>query len=167
MSADGESGARRRRRPHPAPEPAADARAALGLAGAHARRALAEALLALRALADAAALAALGRPAAEDAALSAWLGGLEELAATLAAGADPLGGELLRTVLDALDAEIGRWEARAREDGDARAVLRAYLGLREILWEIGVRPPRAEPARGARRKSGARVQRVAVDDAGP
>jgi hypothetical protein len=165
MSAAGGAGRRRRRASGP-PQTPADASAALARAGAHARRALAETLLAARALADAASLAALGRPAGEDATLSAWLRGLDELAASLAAGADPAGGELLRAVLDALDAEIGRWETRAREDGDARAVLRAYLGLREILWEIGVRPPRAEPAR-ARRRSAAEVQRVPVEDAGP
>jgi len=70
----------------------------------------------------------------------------------------------------ALDAEIARWEKRAAADGDARAVLRAFLGLRELLWEVGVRPrpePAAPPAaRG--RKAGpdrpqGRVQRVHVE----
>jgi hypothetical protein len=152
--------------------PRDDAQAALGRALEHARRSLAEAVLAARALADAASLAATGRPADGEGALGALGRGLDELAAALAGGADAGGGDLLRAVLDALDAEIARWEARAREDADARGVLRAYLGLREILWELGVRPPR-EPrekaSRGGRaraRRPGPRVQRVAVDDDG-
>ncbi len=48
-----------------------------------------------------------------------------------------------------LDDEIGRWETRGRDDPEARAVLRAFLGVREILWEFGLRPSRAE-----RRESG-------------
>ena len=47
---------------------------------------------------------------------------------------------------EALDLEIERWERRAREDPDARAVLRAFLGVRELLWELGIRP---QPKRGA------------------
>ena len=49
---------------------------------------------------------------------------------------------LLASIAEALDIEIARWEKRARDDLDARAVLRAFLGLREILWEFGVRPGR-------------------------
>ncbi len=49
----------------------------------------------------------------------------------------------------ALDAEIERWERRARNDPDARTVLRAFLGLRELLWTLGVRgrndPPSTVP----------------------
>lgn len=41
----------------------------------------------------------------------------------------------------ALEAEILRWETRSQSDPDARPVLRAFIGLREILWELGVRPP--------------------------
>ena len=67
-------------------------------------------------------------------------------------------------MVEALDAEIARWEERAKTDDDARAMLRAYLGLREILWELGVRP---ESARGKRseRDRAPRVQRVHIDAA--
>ena len=77
----------------------------------------------------------------------------------------------------ALEAEIERWERRAHDDPDARTVLRAFLGLRELLWTLGIRPetgrgrseaPRAqppdsrfrEPSPGRRR----RVERFDVED---
>ncbi|MGH7286571.1 MAG: hypothetical protein ACREI8_00945, partial [Myxococcota bacterium] len=61
---------------------------------------------------------------------------------------------------------IARWEERARQDGEARAVLRAFLGVRELLWEFGIRRP-DEPAapraeRRAAKRGGPRVQRVRV-----
>lgn len=40
---------------------------------------------------------------------------------------------------EALAREITRWEERSKHDPDARAVLRAFLGLRELLWELGLR----------------------------
>ena len=114
---------------------------------------------------------------------------LDEAEAVLRGG--HAGGEALVAALaDALDAEIARWQARSTEDPDARAVLRAFLGLRELLWELGVRPratgeaassePRgaagsagppgagaARPrsaARGAREpRPGPRVQRIPVE----
>ena len=49
----------------------------------------------------------------------------------------------LPAVLDALEAEIGRWEVRARSDSNARTVLHAFLGVRDILWEFS---PPANPA---------------------
>jgi hypothetical protein len=66
---------------------------------------------------------------------------------------------LLASIAEALDIEIARWEKRARDDLDARAVLRAFLGLREILWEVGVRP---RPKRARQRPAGRRIQRVPV-----
>jgi hypothetical protein len=155
----------------PEPEaPPADVREALLRARRHARQAAAETLAALRALLDALALAAAGAPAEAQRALRPFARLLDGLGADLAAGA---GGadSLLAAVAGALDAEIARWEARARDDADARAVLRAFLGLREILWELGVRPAPAGPAgapgrRAARTASpprrGGRVQRVPV-----
>jgi len=145
---------------------------ALAQAASHGRAAAAEALCAARALVHAAALAATGRPVAGDGGLGLVMRTLDELAASLAAGVEGPGAGLLRAVSDALDAEIARWEARARTDPDARAVLRAYLGLREILWEVGVRSEREKGRTGGgggprRRRPGARVQRVPIDDAGP
>ena len=84
---------------------------------------------------------------------------------------------LLRSIAEALDAEIARWETRAETDPEARAVWRAFLGLRELLWEFGVRrEPDAngggEKSKRAARKKGRststrrkkpRVQRVTVE----
>jgi hypothetical protein len=146
---------------------AQSAEEALGRAARHARVALAEAVLAARALADAAALAATGRPLASDGVLGGIARSLEDVAEGLAAGIDGPAASLLTAVSEALESEIARWEERAREDADARAVLRAYLGLREILWELGVRGARGGEARGARpgagSRGGGRVQRVPVD----
>ena len=97
---------------------------------------------------------------------------LEGLSASLAPGDDG-GLAVAETLADALDAEIGRWEQRAAEDPEARAVLRAFLGLREVLWEIGIRrsgdadgaqrsqpgPEKSEPPKRAGRR---RVDRVRV-----
>jgi hypothetical protein len=135
---------------------------ALGRAARHARASLGEALAALRALLDAASLAASGRPADE-------MRGLARLAGVLDAFAEPLGrrdsgAPLLRAALEALDEEIARWEQLSREDPEARPVLRAFLGMREILWELGVRPE--APAAGAGRPASSRVQRVPVEEDG-
>jgi hypothetical protein len=156
---------------HPGgPEPPASPEEALARAAGHARLAAAETLRTVRALADAGALAAGAGPLAEDSTLGLVARSLDELASALAAGADGAGSSVLRAVAEALDAEIARWEERAREDGDARAVLRAYLGLREILWELGVRPRSSEGEPGRRQPRGGRgagrgrVQRVPVEE---
>jgi hypothetical protein len=122
---------------------------ALSRARRHARAAAAEGLEAVRALLDAAALATPGVPAGAHRLLALASDALEDLAATL--GAEDRGAResLGRALAEALDAEIARWEARARGDTEARAVLRAFLGLRELLWELGVRPDGGERARGA------------------
>lgn len=135
---------------------------ALARATRHGRNAASEALAAGRALVEAAALASTGRPVAEEGALGLILRTLDQLGESLSAGLDGPGAGLLRAVVEALDAEIARWEARAGEDPEARAVLRAYLGLREILWELGVRPD-AEAKR--ERQPPGRVQRVPVEGA--
>jgi hypothetical protein len=152
--------------------PAEDAREALARAGRHARAALRESLEALRALLDAAALAGTG----VDARASRMLGPIARLVDDAAQRLGE-GGEgaapLLESIADALDAEIARWEARASDDPEARAVLRAFIGVRELLWEFGVR--RSAPGRAgdgaarraarprASRRGGPRVQRVPVE----
>jgi len=148
-------------------EPAPDAREALREAARHARAAAAEAALAVRSLLDAAALFGSGAPAHEHVVLrnaALWLDGI-------ARGMAPEGGadaSIAQALAGALDAEIARWEARAAQDPEARAVLRAFLGVRELLWELGVRPappadaakaPRSPEPQGARRR---RVERVRV-----
>jgi hypothetical protein len=128
--------------------PADDARQALARAARHARTAASEAALSVRALLDAAALFSAGVPAETHAALRGAAHWLD----AIARGAAPEDGpdaSLAQALADALDAEIGRWEKRAAQDPDARAVLRAFLGVRELLWELGVRSD-AQPS-GARR----------------
>lgn len=73
----------------------------------------------------------------------------------------------------ALDAEIRRWEHRSQSDPDARLVLRAFLGLRELLWEMGMRdseqeapassPDKPSPPRNPHPTRN-RVQRFKLDD---
>lgn len=62
---------------------------------------------------------------------------------------------LVDALARAVDSEIGRWEARALGDPQARFVLRTFLAAREILWELGVRRrgPDAEPAAAERRET--------------
>ncbi len=124
-------------------------------------------MAAVRALLDAGALATTGMPVDPSGGLGLLVRGLDDLSAGLAS--EGPGATLLVAVLDALDSEIGRWEERARnDDTEARAILRAYLGLREILWEMGVRRP--TPDRPASRPAASRpaprsrVQRVTVED---
>jgi hypothetical protein len=137
---------------------------ALARAAQHARTAAAELVAALRALVDAASLAASGEPGA-----SGRLAPLAMLLDEAQALVSPeLGaGTLAAAIAEALDAEIARWEERGRDDADARAVLRAFLGLREILWEMGVRPAAKTSAAGARPRRDSRrrrLQRVPVED---
>ncbi len=138
---------------------------ALSRAGRHARKAVSEGILAVRALLDAISLLQGGAPAESNRALEQVASWLEQMAAGVA-GDGGRDESLTRALAEALDLEIERWERRAREDPDARAVLRAFLGVRELLWELGVRP---QPKRGApdetntsskRRGTGARRRRV-------
>ncbi len=153
----------------PPEEPPADAQEALRRARSHAQRAAAESAAALAALLDAATLAATGQVAAETPA--AGLGeGLTALRRWVEPDAVKDGAALLRTVAEALDAEIGRWEARSRQEPEARSVLRAFLGVRELLWELGVRTSEGEeapsPAAGEAeppKEAPPQVQRIAVE----
>ena len=150
------------------PEGPADAAEALDLARRHARRAVVEALEALRALLDAASLAATGRPSDASLRLAPVASLLEDLIAQLGRERRAGGGGLPDALAEALDQEIERWEARAVDDPEARAVLRAFLGLRELLWEFGIRggarrEPSAPAREPARRRPRARVQRVRVE----
>jgi len=132
---------------------------ALARAREHGRLALAETLTALQALLDAAALAGSGRPLQAHRQLAPLARLLEGLASSLGGRSGDGPERLLASIAEALDVEIARWEERARDDLDARAVLRAFLGLREILWELGVRPG---PQRARQRPAGPRIQRVPV-----
>jgi hypothetical protein len=134
---------------------------ALARARRHARASLAEAVATLRALLDAASLAGAGVPSDEQQRLSGIAATLDALAAQIAPDGASDGAPLLAAVYEALDDEIERWEERSRDDPDARPVLRAFLGLREILWELGVRP--SQSGGGAEPPRGPRVQRVPVE----
>lgn len=45
---------------------------------------------------------------------------------------------LMQALSEALEREVRRWEARSRSDPEARLVLRAFLVLRELAWELGM-----------------------------
>jgi len=176
------AGERERRDPRARRRAPASLDEALLRASEHARAAAGEAALAARCLLDAASLGATGVPAEAHEPLrraARWLD-------AFAAERDGEAGRWLHAVADALDAEIARWESRSHADPEARAVLRAFLGLRELLWELGLRreaarrpgarpgprPARAPaaaptPAQGARRGGAARLERVPIDGAAP
>jgi hypothetical protein len=148
--------------------PPATVEEALARAREHGRLAAAETLTAIQALLDAAALAGSGRPSRAHRQLAPLARVLEGLASDLGRRGGDGPEPLLASIAEALDVEIARWEKRARDDLDARPVLRAFLGLREILWELGVRPgrsasaPRPGPQRARQRPAGPRIQRVPV-----
>jgi hypothetical protein len=148
--------------------PPASTAEALARAREHGRAAAAELLGMVRSLLDAAALATSGHASDAHRALSPLARLLDGLAAELARDPGRGPAPVLEAIADALDAEIARWEARAQDDPEARAVLRAFLGVRELLWEFGVRRSgereRRAPARArAPRRGGSRVKRVRVE----
>lgn len=147
----------------PRPDPPAASEEALARAREHARRAAAEAVAALRALLDAAALATTGTAVGESGMLGGTARGLDEIRALLEPGG-PAPAALLEALAEALGAEIARWETKSASDPEARAVLRAFLGLRELLWEMGVRrsdgPPAAPPPPRRPEPAPAKARRV-------
>ncbi len=158
-------------KPQRAAEPPGSVEEALERARRHGRAAIADSLAAIHALLDAAALATAGEPAQAHRLFAPLATLLESLEANLDAEARDVSESLLASIADALDAEITRWEARAETDADARGVLRAFLGLRELLWEFGVRrnggtnggaPPDGRRAT-TRKRPRPRVQRVRVE----
>lgn len=163
---------------------------ALRRARSHLQTATLEGLQAARALLDVAVHGSGLTDAAEDGLVAELRRSLDELIAAIRRNAPfSLPTQLTEPLSSALDAEIERWERRSRTDPDARPVLRAFLGLRELLWEIGVgrdpasptdsgrsdgagtTSPKAEQSRPdarprARRTASARdrVQRFRIDD---
>lgn len=113
--------------------------------GLEASRALIEAALLTGSLAEAADSDGRGGVAAEvKATLDAWIATLESDQAFRmpSAFAEPL--------QRALKIEIDRWERRSAEDEAARPVLRAFLTLRELLWEFGMRDAPSSSERSSR-----------------
>lgn len=127
------------RSPTPSPPPRS-AQEALERARRHGWAALVEATAALRALVDAASLGATGAPSDAHEPLARALAWLDAVSEQARAGAGRPAAVWADAVADAFDDEIERWESRSRHDPEARAVLRAFLGVREILWEFGLRP---------------------------
>lgn len=110
------------------------------MAREHLRKATLEGLEAARALLQAAMLTAGGPSTGADSWSDNVLRGLEDLITRLRENASfTLPSAVAEPLAAALDAEIRRWEQRSRTDPDARLVLRAFLGLRELLWELGMR----------------------------
>ena len=165
-------------------EPPSNIDEALRRSAQHARNAIAEALLAGHALLDAVALATTGRAASArtdeprahigHAGLASLAERIRLLASSVRGKEADLPEDWTHAILEALDQEIGRWEERSRGDPDARAVLRAFIGLRELLWEFGLRdsqatdshkshsePDLSKSDRGAGRAP--RVQRIKVE----
>ncbi len=157
--------------------PPTTAQEAFSRAQQHARSAVHEALAAIHALLDAASLAVSGERSDVHRLLGPVAGILERLTSELNGDVGREAAFLLGSISEALDTEIARWEDRARNDVEARAVLRAFIGLRELLWEFGVRhEPKTEDgdakSRRAPHKAGRasprgrkkpRVQRVPVE----
>jgi len=150
------------------------AQEALHRARTHLQQATLEGLEAARALVQAAMhTSGLARATADS-----WAGNvqrsLEELIAALREnGTFILPSVLAEPLAAALEAEIKRWEQRSQTDPDARPGLRAFLGLRELPWELGLR--REPPSEGERSPSSSetrdparpkrdRVQRFNVED---
>jgi hypothetical protein len=139
----------------PPPETVAEA---LQRARLHGRAAAAESFAAVRALIDAAALTSGGRAADASRLLGPIAKLFESLGNDLGSNAIDGSTRVLESIASAIDDEIAVWEERARSDTEARTVLRAFLGLREVLWEFGVRRASPAPERGAadRSRTGAR-----------
>ncbi len=116
----------------------------------HARRGVSELILAVRALLDAAALGLSHQPARDHALFAPLSQILDDWSTTMGGSEDDIG----TLILDALETEIARWESRSREDEEARSVLRAFLGLREFLWEMGIRSKQdSSPSASAKNKA--------------
>ncbi len=127
---------------------------ALAKALQHARSAISEILQALGHLIDATALATTN----QDSNAREWLDMAQRALGSLGSALDErpktTDVQAIDAVLDALDQEIQRWQTQADESPEARAVLRAYLGLREILWEFGFRrAPKTTHAKQSTQKS--------------
>jgi hypothetical protein len=124
---------------------------ALDRARRHGRAAASEALAAVQALIEAASLATRGRPSETSRLLGPLAKLLEGMSNELGGESGAMTSPILEAIAAAIDAEISVWQERARDDAEARTVLRAFLGLREVLWEIGIRRAAEAPEPGSRR----------------
>lgn len=119
---------------------------AIGRAREHLVRAVVEAVEAARALLEAIAAASGADASATGALLGDLRNALDRLIERLRSeGRLELPAALIAGIERTLAREIERWEALSKRDADARPVLRALLGLRELLWELGIRSPDPKP----------------------
>jgi len=147
---------------------------ALQRARTHLRNFTLEGLEAARALLEAARHASGLTAATPDSIVDQLQEQLEELIAALRNNASFVVPRALAEPLGAaIDIEIKRWEERSQTDPDARLVLRAFLGMRELLWEVSARSegvsksvaPRPKTAkRSGARPDQPRVQRFKIED---
>ncbi|HIF96740.1 MAG TPA: hypothetical protein EYQ54_06905 [Myxococcales bacterium] len=122
----------------------------------HARNSASQALLATRALMDALSILLADEPVVRHAQANSPIANvaeaIERWADTLQGPEPNHSSSGLPAVLHALEAEIDRWEMRAQSDSNARTVLHAFLGIRDILWEFSP-PANLAMAREGRRPS--------------
>jgi len=141
-------------------------RQALDRALHHLQQIAVEGVACTRALLDAASIAILGEPAKQHPDLADLAATLDQIEAALAGEAPSFRKAALSKLLSAVDREIARWEDRSRRDPDARAVLRVFLGMREVLWELHARQPgsaSAEPAQQSSRDAARTTSSPAED----
>jgi hypothetical protein len=144
---------------------------ALERARAHLVRATLEGIEAARALLEAAVRSSGLAEGPEDSITENLQRTLENLRTALRENASfVFPRRLAEPLAEALEVEIKRWERRSQTDEDARPVLRAFLGLRELLWDLGMRregartSAQAPPAPEQTTRRRARVQRFEVED---
>jgi hypothetical protein len=142
--------------PH-AQSPTDSVERALERARDHARVAVSESIRSLRAFVEAVALAfgddLEGTTASVFTSITKQLDDLETV---LSGGNSEDWRPLFQMVMDAVDAEVQRWEARSKTDPNARTVLRAYLSFRELLWEVGARGQKSGTSRECQARAAAR-----------
>jgi hypothetical protein len=133
---------------------------ALGRSLEHARSSASEALMAARLLLDALSILLANEPVARHAEHNSPIGylasSIERWAGSLRPPEPNPNSPDFPAVLRAVEDEIERWAGRAQDDPDARTVLHAFLGMREILWELDAAPERRnvrKPARSSRASS--------------
>ena len=104
----------------------------------HARLALSEVLRSVSCLIDAAALAlGAGQNPILDTGWTALVSAIDEVAGKLAGvRVEETQADGVSEILTALEVEIARWKGRASQDEHAQAVLIAFMGLHEMVWEM-------------------------------
>jgi hypothetical protein len=149
-------GSMRRNRKSNGPPPPDTVEQALAQSLQHARNSASEALMAARKLMDALSILLSDEPvirhAEPDSPIGMLAQAIERWAGSVRGPEPSYPSPELGAILHALDAEITRWEKRANSDPEARTVLRAFLGMREILWEFNSPPRRGQTHASATRR---------------